>query len=74
MSMFGNRGWTDQDDAILRRMAVEGASKIRICVRLRRTETAITKRAATLGLALRRKRDGSAQSPRARTSSIDRTQ
>ena len=70
--MFGgNRGWTDADDARLRQMAADGVSKIRIGVRLKRSAISIKKRAAALGVALRRKRDGSAQNQSAPS---DRTQ
>ena len=64
--MFGsNREWTDADDARLRQMAADGVSKIRIGVCLKRSEMSIKKRAAALGVKLRRKRDGSAQNPHA---------
>jgi hypothetical protein len=51
---FGRKSqWSDSDDAALRQLVDEGFSRMRMSVRLKRTENAIKRRAMALGLKLR---------------------
>lgn len=50
--MFARRGdgWTDEQDEIIRRMHAAGATAFLVAARLRRSESAVKKRAWSLGL------------------------
>jgi DNA-binding NarL/FixJ family response regulator len=49
-------GWSSEEDETLARLVAEGASKVQIALKLKRTQSSIAMRAKKLGLTLKRRK------------------
>jgi DNA-binding NarL/FixJ family response regulator len=47
-----NESWSAEEEAVLREMAAQGKKRLLIALRLRRSESAVKRRATVLGLRL----------------------